>query len=354
LLAQQGRRVLLVDRSRFPRPKACAEYVSPGAVSILERLGVFAQLTDGRWLNGMRVIAPSGAGCLLTYGRNGPCAYSVPRAALDAALVGCARRQGAEVREGYPVRALVRAGNAVRGIVGADGTRISAALVVGADGLNSVVARELRLRRTRQWPRRLGLTMHLSDVQWPENHGEMWVGRHGYVGLAPLDRTGLLSVGVVCAMPGGRLGDPTQALWRVVQQFPELARRLSAAHLVAKPSGVGPLATRVRTCAGEGFALVGDAAGFFDPFTGEGIFRALRAAELLAAGVDRYAGARRRAFLAKERLTALIQLFVQTPRLMELAVRRLQERPAQAQRLANMLGDIEPARLDLAWRLLAP
>jgi flavin-dependent dehydrogenase len=117
--------------------------------------------------------------------------------------------------------------------------------------------------------------------------------------------------------------------------------------------GVGPLATGVRPCAGPGFALVGDAAGFFDPFTGEGIFRALRGAQLLAAcGPTRYPAQRARAFRAKERLTALVQLFVQVPALMELAIRRLGERPVAAQRLANMLGDLEPARLDVVAQLL--
>ena len=118
--------------------------------------------------------------------------------------------------------------------------------------------------------------------------------------------------------------------------------------------GVGPLASRTRTCQGPGYRLVGDAAGFFDPFTGEGIFRALRSAELVAACPDEYAPQRTRAFGTKERLVALIQVFVQTPRLMDFAVRRLQRRPRVAQDLGNVLGDLAPARLDLAWRLLGP
>jgi flavin-dependent dehydrogenase len=166
---------------------------------------------------------------------------------------------------------------------------------------------------------------------------------------------GLLSLGVVSRMPRGPLGDARQALWRVVEQFPELARRVAAGRLLGGVRGAGPLATRVRNCAGAGYALVGDAAGFFDPFTGEGLFRALRGAELLAAyGPRGYADARRRAFRAKEYLTTLIQVFVQTPRLMELAISRLRQRPALAQQLANMLGDLQPASLAIAWRLLRP
>jgi len=356
LLAKRGQRVLLVDRARFPRPKPCAEYVSPGAVGILERLGALSQGDLGRWLDGMRIIAPSQAACLLTYGSR-RAALSVPRLRLDSVLLGCATRAGAELREGYGVRGLLRNDeqSCVRGVVGADGARIEAQLVVGADGLHSVVARDLRLRRPRHWPRRLGLTMHIEGVDWCERHGQMWVGRHGYAGVAPLDDDGLVSVGVVSAIPSGHLGDPKHAFWRVVRQFPQLEHRLARGRCASAPRGVGPLATRVRRCAGDGFALVGDAAGFFDPFTGEGIFRALRGAELLAAyGPRQYAAARMRAFRPKEQLTALVQVFVQRPRLMELAVKRLQRRPVLARRLADMLGDLEPASLDVAWRLLAP
>ena len=118
--------------------------------------------------------------------------------------------------------------------------------------------------------------------------------------------------------------------------------------------GVGPLSRRVRQPAGAGYALVGDAAGFFDPFTGEGIFRALRAAQLLAASPDTYAVERRKAFAAKERLVGLIQVFVQTPRLMNFVIHRLQHRPRLACELGSVLGDVQPARLDLVWQLLGP
>src|SRR6267143_2909362 len=136
--------------------------------------------------------------------------------------------------------------------------------------------------------------------------------------------------------------------------YPELQKRLRRGHISGPVLGIGPLARRVRHPAGAGYALVGDAAGFFDPFTGEGIFRALRAAQLLAASPDAYAVKRKKAFAAKERLVALIQVFVQTPRLMNFVIHRLQQRPRLARDLASVLGDLQPARLDLVWRLLGP
>ncbi|MDQ3809968.1 MAG: hypothetical protein M3336_06720, partial [Chloroflexota bacterium] len=106
-----------------------------------------------------------------------------------------------------------------------------------------------------------------------------------------------------------------------------------------------------------GFLLVGDAAGFFDPFTGEGIFRALRSAQLAAVHADdprAYARARRQAFAAKERLTWIIQVFVQQPRLLAFALRRMRQRPAAAGQLGSMVGDLQPARLSVVADLLGP
>src|SRR5207302_7842953 len=184
-----------------------------------------------------------------------------------------------------------------------------------ADGLHSIVARRVGMRRAVCWPRRLGLVAHFEGVSWQEDYGRLLVGRRGYVGIAPLDDSGLVTVGLVRSLPRGRLGSAAAALEAGLADYPEQSARLKSGRLASAVLGVGPLATSVRTCAGPGFALVGDAAGFFDPFTGEGIFRALRSAELLAECPARYPFARRRAFAAKERLVTLIQVFVQTPRL---------------------------------------
>jgi flavin-dependent dehydrogenase len=360
LFAAQGYRVLVLDAATFPRHKPCAEYVSPGAVAILDRLGVLERLRAaraGRLLRGMEIVAPSGGRHLVSYTRaNGETCrgLSVPRVVLDAVLLDVARDHGAEIREGVRARAVWREAGRVRGVIGPAGERLSADLVVGADGLNSVVARAVGRPRRRTWPRRLGLVAHVAGVAWPEDHGRMFVGRHGYVGVAPLDDRGLVTVGLVRGLPRQRLGSPAAAMAAGLAEFPDLAARLRGGSTVGSVTGIGPLARRVARAAGPGYALVGDAAGFFDPFTGEGIFRALRGAELLTHDPSRYAVNRGRTFGAKTRLVALIQVIVQTPRLMDFAIRRLAARPDVARELGAVLGDLEAARLDLVWRLLGP
>jgi flavin-dependent dehydrogenase len=279
---------------------------------------------------------------------------SVPRIELDAALLEVARASGAEVREGFRIRDILRSGNRVVGAVCADGSHISAPLVVGADGSNSVVARRLGLGRRSFWPHRLGLVTHVENATWPDDVGEMFVGRWCYVGVAPLDKHGLLSIGLVRNMPRGRLGSPRAALNAGLREFPALTARLASASWTAPVTGVGPLARAVRRWAGPGYVLVGDAAGFFDPFTGEGIFRAMRSAQLAVEHEADYPTARRAAFSAKERLTTLVQIVVRTPVLLDFTLRRLDERPSLAQQLGNMLGDVAPARPSIVWPLLRP
>jgi geranylgeranyl reductase family protein len=361
LLAQRGESVLLCDAARFPRPKPCAEFISPGGVTILRSLGVFEYLDvrqTGRWLDGMRIVGASGKSHTVTYhqppGALRQRGLSVSRCALDAALLEVARTRGAEVREGFRIREVERSRGRVSGIIGPDGTRISARLVVGADGLNSVVARQLGLSRRLVWPRRLGLVAHFQNVAWPEDTGVMFVGPRSYVGVAPLDAAGRLSVGLVRNMPRGRLGSPRAALESGLRDFPPLQARLTSACWTGTVRGVGPLARTVRACAGPGFMLIGDAAGFFDPFTGEGIFRALRSAQLAVEHQADYTAARQAAFAAKERLTRVVQVVVRAPVLLELALRRLEQRPSVAGRLGNMLGDLEPAEPGIAWQLLGP
>ena len=374
LLARRGRQVVLLDRARFPRSKPCAEYASPGAATLLDRLGV--RVRTGRRLHGMQLIAPNGGQFLIEYrppGLGPPAlALSIQRTELDASLLDLARAGGVEVREQHRVDDLLIEGGAVRGVIGRDGAgrpmRVSARLVVGADGLHSTVVRALGLRRGTLWPRRLGLVAHVGKVPWPEDVGQMWVGARSYVGLAPV-ADGLLTVGLVTALPRRRLGPAIGAFWAAVAEFPRLQARLAGAEVVDGVHGVGPLAHAVRATAGPGFLLVGDAAGFSDPFTGEGIYRALRGAELAAEAAHQaldgcpeafpgYERARQRAFGSKQRLTALIQVFVRAPGLMNYAVGRLQHRPRLGQRLGRVLGDLEPAdaaiRRDYLWALLRP
>src|SRR2546421_10834435 len=173
LLARAGASVLLVDGARFPRDKACSEYLSPATTEILERLGGgILDAVEGAAhakLYGMKVVAPCGAAMCGRF-RGGPRPYSfaLPRTTFDTILVAAAAREGAIVREGLTVESVVFDGNTVAGVFARSGNgkreTYRSRVVVGADGLRSVVARRLGLVRSSS-PRRVAFTAHVADVE---------------------------------------------------------------------------------------------------------------------------------------------------------------------------------------------
>ena len=364
LLARAGARVLLVDRARFPRDKPCSEYLSPETTRVLERLGggvleAVAAASHAR-LTGMKVVAPSGAAMIGRFGRSGSerFSYALPRTTFDTILRHAAEAAGAEVREGVKVENLVNDRGGVGGVVARETYR--ARVVIGADGLRSVVARRLGGVRTSP-PRRVAFTAHVSDVAGVTDVGEMHIGRMGYVGLGPIG-DGVTTVALV--VPARTLKERPD-FFDALDRFPGLAGRFDRRRVVRGILATGPFAqwSRRSVAPDGGALLVGDAADFFDPFTGQGIYSALRGAELAAAAVidtlttgaslGAYARARRREFTGKWLLERVIALGIGWPALAERVVRRLARRSDLADLLVRATGNCVPARSVLAPNVLA-
>jgi len=229
---------------------------------------------------------------------------------------------------------------------------VRARWVVGADGARSRLARSLRVSRAVVAPRRLGLIARYERVPGIDRYGEMHVGDGFYIGLAPVPN-GQLNVGMALPLPrNGEARLPAEQRYEAaIASLPAVAARLGSARRLTPIHGAAPIGHRVTRPAGYGWLLVGDAAGFIDPFTGEGIYRALRSARLAAdaltepdAGVPhRYLAARRAAFASKDALTWLIQGMLAAPPVLRYAVRRLAGRPELAEVLGGALGDCRPA-----------
>ena len=382
LLAQDGHDVLLLDRARFPRDKVCGEYLSPEASRILDRLGVLKAVETGgaRPLRGMRITAPDGTTVVGDYPRSGPHrgyrdhALAAPRRMLDATLVARARELPVTVREGFRVTDLVFNGGRVVGVEGVpvDGsgppTRIRARLVIGADGRTSVVARRLGLVRPHPWLARVALMTYAKGVACDPERGEIFLAPPVYSILNPVgDDLVNLSLVVPAAEAVRRKGDLAGYFDQTARAVPGLAERLSGARRVQPIRALGPLAYRVAPPRHDGVLLVGDAFGFLDPFTGEGVYAALRSAELAAAvagaalraddvsaRVLRPAHARRTAELGgKARVTVLLQHVIQRRRVAVHVLHRLARRPASLEQLMGVIGDFAPARELLSARFLA-
>ncbi len=367
--AEMGLEVLAVEAGEHPRPKACAEYASPRIAEELERLGVDEAewRTAARPLSGMDVIAGSTRLPVRYADRRGPRpAWGLDRRAFDALLARRAVASGARLLERTRlVELAIQPAGPRRRVTGGTllgpGGRIEvrADRVVGADGARSVVARLLGVTRPVRFPRRLGLMAHVDRRGTGlDDHGEMHVGDDWYVGLAPIPGERL---NVAMALPLAASGSAATRFERAIAALPGARERVGSANRLTPIRGVAPVGHRVSEVAGPGWLLVGDAAGFVDPFTGEGIYRALRSARAAASALrspdhlvaDAYRAERRTAFTGKDLLTWAVQGMLAAPPLLRYAVRRLERRPAALATFGGAIGDCLPASRALSPRFLA-
>ena len=354
-LAERGLDVLLLDEAGFPRDKVCGEALSPGAWRLLEASGAAPalRLAGARPIAGMRLVAPDGTSFAGRYGGGTAFGFSLERRILDALLLERARDAGVDVQERRRVCGLVREGEQVTGVQ-LDGGIQRARLVIGADGRRSVVARSLGLLREARWPRRFAVRGHWDGMQGLTPFGEMHVGGGGYCGVAPLTggRANVAFVLPQHAMHAA--GGDLEGFYRArLRAWPRVWERLAGARLVAAPRAIGPLALESRQSWAPGVMLVGDAAGFFDPFTGEGICAALQAAEPAAeigqaylqgqASLNDYGRAHRTLVRRKFLFNRAVQAMIARETVADLAARALARLPRVADTLVDMAGDWIPA-----------
>ncbi|MBA3643370.1 MAG: NAD(P)/FAD-dependent oxidoreductase [Chloroflexia bacterium] len=364
-LAGAGHRVLLLDKAQFPRHKACSEYINPAGARLLDELGMSHEIrrAGAHRMEAMVVCAPDGRRFTVNFAQAEPgrTALGLSRYRFDHLLLERAKAAGVVVDERAHVREIMRENGHVVGVVATiGGTRecIRASLVIGADGHHSAVSRALGLDVSYRWPRKTGLVAHYRGVAGLDLFGEMHVAHHAYVGLAPLEN-GVTNVAVVTNVRAveARTGSIEEFFNEAVRSIPAVARRLDGADRIGGIRGVGPMARRARRTTGDGYLLVGDAASFLDPFIGDGIYEALRGAQLAAPVASRalkagdttadalepYRIECQRAFTAKRQVCWIVQGFISAPPLMNYVTERLSRREELGLTLSGVIGNLRPA-----------
>jgi 2-polyprenyl-6-methoxyphenol hydroxylase-like FAD-dependent oxidoreductase len=293
LLARKGYRVLLVDKATFPSDILSTHYIHQPGVARLQRWGLLDHLVASRC-----PPIPEGTFDFGTFALTGSAppadgvtmAYCPRRRVLDKVLVDAAGAAGAELREQFAVQALLLDGHRAAGIRGRGGSgglvTEMARIVIGADGLHSVVA------RTMQAP-----TYHVKPVLTCAYYS-YWSGvsTKGFE-LYPRDGRAIIVLptndGLTCiavqwlhAEFHAFRADIEGNFLRTLDLVPGLAARVRAGKREERFVGTGDLPNFFRRPYGPGWALVGDAGYHKDPHTGEGITDAFRDAELLVEALD--------------------------------------------------------------------
>jgi flavin-dependent dehydrogenase len=357
VLARAGARVVVLDRARFPRPKLCGDTINPGAYAILQRLGLDVVAARAIPIDGMVVTGAEG---VRVEGRYGDArGYAISRTDLDLALLTAAAGAGARIEQEALVDAPIvdtAHGESVSGVMvkGRNGRplRMTARVTIAADGRYSRVARALGLSRCPPRPRRWAIGSYFQDVAGLTPLGEMHIRRGHYLGVAPLPG-GITNACVVTPHPTP--GTPKDILWNALRQDPQLRDRFARARMVVDPISLGPLAVDCAAVGMPGLLLAGDAAGFVDPMTGDGLRFAFRGAELAALEAVRalergetdshvrLAAARRREFTAKWRFNRTMRWMVEAPRTLRVAEIGAAVAPSVLQHIIRYAGDLHAA-----------
>jgi flavin-dependent dehydrogenase len=293
LLARRGYRVLLLDRSTFPSDIMSTHYVHQSGIARLKRWGILdavvasncPPIRQGTFDFGEFALhgsAPPADGVNM--------AYCPRRTVLDNVLVNAAVEAGAELREGFAVQEIVMDGGWVVGIRGSNAggavCEEHARMVIGADGMHSMVARAVDAPRYNEAP---SLTCsyysYWSDIPW--DGFELYVREGRAIIVLPTNDN---MVCIAVQWPHQEFetfrADIEANFMQTLELAPGLSMRVRAGRREQRFIGTADLPNFYRKPYGDGWALVGDAGYHKDPHTGQGITDALRDAELLAEAID--------------------------------------------------------------------
>jgi 2-polyprenyl-6-methoxyphenol hydroxylase-like FAD-dependent oxidoreductase len=297
LLARKGYRVLLVDKASFPSDTLSTHIVWPHGAEIMDRWGLYERLAATACppiaLNLIFDVGPfalRGAVVDTNGGRGGFCPR---RTVLDKLLVDAAVEAGVELREGFTVESLIwdgDRGDRVGGIKGhgRSGAAVSerAQVVIGADGVHSMVAKAVRAREYDTKPP-LATNYYSYYSGFAADDIEEYVRDHQAVGCFPT-HDGLTVIAVL--WPSSRFeeirADVEGHVREVLRSTPSVADRLQRAKREEKWYGTAGVPNYFRQPFGPGWALVGDAGYIKDPITAQGISDAFIDAEALTAALD--------------------------------------------------------------------
>jgi len=306
----QGLQVIVLDRARPPVDKACGEGLMPDGVEVLRSLGVDLQEVDSHPFRGIRYIDDQMAAEGLFPDAPG---LGIRRTGLHGALRHRAEAVGVDLRWGVQARGILAGGFET------DSGPVRGRWLVGADGRASRIRKWAGLGRRPARRGRFGVRRHFELEPWSDLVEVHWGdGCEAYV--TPVGES---MIGVALLWSG-----KTATFDELLRSFPDLQRRLGNAPVASKDRGAGPLQQRRRAVISGDLALVGDASGYLDAITGEGLALSFRQAvalvdAIVAGDLGRYVVAHRRIVRYPNAITRLLLVVERHPRLRRRVMRSL-------------------------------
>jgi flavin-dependent dehydrogenase len=368
-LARQGYDVTLLDRAAFPRDKACGEYLTPGAALLLrDEIGILPQLlASGATVLTQETVVPHN-GRAFSGTTN---ALACPRMVTDKVLRDAAEDAGVRVLETFNVRAIDRDADGFCGVTGTSANgetqTIQAKVVVGADGTHSLLARDMGVVRPIPRLQRIALVTHYSSavsvsagvtMHLPQDRSDACCGVGASCGPDGTRNVNIVVPLTEASVMAGRRQDYFQT--RLRHSFPQVWEQVKDSAQIGPLRSIGCFGHHTARATGDGAVLVGDAATFINPFTGEGVYFALRGAQLAADAIDQalqagdvsrhrlrfYDQARHGELLPRYRLCDLVQRVVHSPTLLGWGAERLRRSAPLTDLLLQAVGDLaRPADL---------
>jgi flavin-dependent dehydrogenase len=350
VFARNSLQTLVIEKKGLPVDKACGEGVLPPGIPLLDGLGVSKYLSPGdHWrIAGIEYRSPGG---FVARGEfQSGVAWGVSRLALSEAFRSRAREiNNLEIIAGSQVKTISRCAGRILIESGED--IFSTRLLVGADGIHSMVRRWAGLDGPPPSIERWGIRQHFSIAPWSDFVEVHWKkGVEAYITPCGKDCVGitfLIDRGSFSAYPNGK-----QLFASLVDSFPSVKSKVARAKPLDPPLAAGPLQRRVKSTIADGVLLIGDAAGYLDAITGDGISLALAQAAALeetvipilrkvgnqedgisAPALSKYAAVHKAIVARHSRKTNLVLLLVRFPSLVDPVIAALERYPRLFRRL---------------------
>jgi flavin-dependent dehydrogenase len=305
LLARAGRKVLVLEREKFPRFHV-GESMLPFSLPILERLGVGEKIRAAGFQKKYGAYfwnEETGGVRPVDFARGiddrHPMAYQVKRADFDQLLLRHAEESGARVREETSVSRVLFEGSTAVGVVaatrGGPEEEIRARVVVDASGQDAFLSRQLGTRKFDKRLKRAALFAHYSGIRWPEDQrpGDILlpIARGVWYWIIPFS-DGTASVGAVFEPAlahqeaAGKSSLEDRFDWLIARSA-RMTEILAGSRRTSKVVGISDYSTSSARSTGDGWILVGDAATFLDPVFSTGVFLALAMGDRASRLIDR-------------------------------------------------------------------